>query len=124
MKIASLLRGKHKPTFSPHLDCGDNVIVINAKNVMLTGNKGKQKKYYKHTGYPGGLKETLFKDIIKGNNPEFVIKRAVERMMSSNALSKQQLTNLRIFKDQNHNLESVKPENYNFGVINRKNKIN
>ncbi len=124
VKIASLLRGKHKPTFSPHLDCGDNVIVINAKNVMLTGNKGKQKKYYKHTGYPGGLKETLFKDIIKGNNPEFVIKRAVERMMSSNALSKQQLTNLRIFKDQNHNLESVKPENYNFGVINRKNKIN
>ena len=68
--------------------------------------------------------KTLFKDIIKGNNPEFVIKRAVERMMSSNALSKQQLTNLRIFKDQNHNLESVKPENYNFGVINRKNKIN
>lgn len=124
VKIASLLRGKHKPTFSPHLDCGDNVIVINAKNVMLTANKGKQKKYYKHTGYPGGLKETLFKDIIKGNNPEFVIKRAVERMMSSNALSKQQLTNLRIFKDQNHNLESVKPENYNFGVINRKNKIN
>ena len=59
-------RGKHKPTFSPHLDCGDNVIVINAKNVMLTANKGKQKKYYKHTGYPGGLKENCLKTLLKG----------------------------------------------------------
>ncbi len=123
VKIASLLRGKHKTTFSPHLDCGDNVIVINAKNVKLTGNKIKQKKYYKHTGYPGGLKETFFKDIVKGDTPEFLIKRAVERMMSSNALSKKQLSNLRIFKDQTHSLDAQKPEILDFASFNRKNKI-
>ena len=122
--ITKIIRGKNSPKFSPHMDHGDFVVVKNIEHIKFTGNKFENKKYYRHTGYPGGLKETLFKDIIKGNNPEFVIKRAVERMMSSNALSKQQLTNLRIFKDQNHNLESVKPENYNFGVINRKNKIN
>ncbi len=124
VKIASLLRGKHKTTFTPHLDCGDNVIVINAKKVMMTGNKVKQKKYYKHTGYPGGLKELYFKDIIKGTTPESVIKKAVERMMSSNALSKKQLSNLRIFKDDNHSLEAQKPESLDFGSLNRKNKVN
>ena len=123
-KIASLLRGKHKTSFTPHLDCGDNVIIINANKVMLKGNKSKQKKYFKHTGYPGGLKETYFKDIIKGQNPEFVIRKAVERMMTSNALSKKQLTNLRIFKDANHNLDAQKPESIDFGAINKKNRIN
>ena len=123
VKIASLLRGKHKTNFTPHLDCGDNVIVINAKKVMMTGNKIKQKKYFKHTGYPGGLKELYFKDIIKGSNPESIIKKAVERMMSSNALSKKQLSNLRIFKDENHSLEAQKPEALDFGSLNRKNKV-
>ena len=115
-KIASILRGKHKTTFTPHLDCGDNVIVINAKKVMLTGNKVKEKKYYKHTGFPGGLKELYFKDIIKGTKPESIIRKAVERMMTSNALSKKQLSNLRIFKDQQHNLEAQKPEIFEFGA--------
>ena len=123
-KIASILRGKHKTMFSPHLDCGDNVIVINAKKIMMTGNKVKEKKYYKHTGYPGGLKELYFKDIIKGANPESIIKKAVERMMTSNALSKKQLSNLRIFKDENHKLEAQKPEIFDFGSFNRKNKVN
>ncbi len=123
-KVASILRGKHKPVFTPHLDCGDNVIIVNANKVMLTGNKSKDKKYYKHTGYPGGLKENYFKDIIKGKNPEFIIRKAVERMMSSNALSKKQLSNLRVFKDQNHNLESQKPEKIDFASLNRKNRIN
>ncbi len=123
VKIATLLRGKHKPTFSPHLDCGDNVIITNANKVMLTGNKSKQKKYYKHTGYPGGLKENYFKDIIKGDRPEFVIKKAVERMMTANALSKKQLSNLRVFKDENHKMESQKPENINFAEFNRKNRV-
>ena len=123
-KIASLLRGKHKTVFTPHLDCGDNVIVINACKVMLTGNKSKQKKYYKHTGYPGGLKELYFKDIIKSGKSEFIIRKAVERMMNSNALSKKQLSNLRIFKDENHDLESQKPENLDFGNLNKKNKVN
>jgi|TARA_B100001057_G_scaffold83200_1_gene78886 large subunit ribosomal protein L13 len=124
VKIASILRGKHKSTFTPHLDCGDNVIIINACKVMLTGNKSKEKKYYKHTGYPGGLKETYFKNIIKGKNPEFLIIKAVERMMSSNALSKKQLSNLRVFKDENHNLNAQKPDILDFGAMNRKNKVN
>ena len=124
VKIASILRGKHKSTFTPHLDCGDNVIIINACKVMLTGNKSKEKKYYKHTGYPGGLKETYFKNIIKGKNPEFLIIKAVERMMSSNALSKKQLSNLRVFKDENHNLNAQKPDILDFGAMNRKNRVN
>ena len=123
-KIAFILRGKHKTIFTPHLDCGDNVIVINAKKVMMTGNKVKEKKYYKHTGYPGGLKELYFKDIIKGTNAESVIKKAVERMMTSNALSKKQLSNLRIFKDENHKLEAQKTEFFDFGSLNRKNRVN
>ena len=123
-KIAFILRGKHKTIFTPHLDCGDNVIVINAKKVMMTGNKVKEKKYYKHTGYPGGLKELYFKDIIKGTNAESVIKKAVERMMTSNALSKKQLSNLRIFKDENHKLEAQKPEFFDFGSLSRKNRVN
>ena len=124
VKIASILRGKHKSTFTPHLDCGDNVVIINACKVMLTGNKSKEKKYHKHTGYPGGLKETYFKNIIKGKNPEFLIIKAVERMMSSNALSKKQLSNLRVFKDENHNLNAQKPDILDFGAMNRKNKVN
>ncbi len=123
-KVASILRGKHKSIFTPHLDCGDNVIIVNARKIKLTGNKSKDKKYYKHTGYPGGLKENYFKDIIKGKNPEFVIRKAVERMMSSNALSKKQLSNLRVFKDHNHNLDAQKPESIDFGNLNRKNKAN
>lgn len=124
VKIASILRGKHKSTFTPHLDCGDNVVIINACKVMLTGNKSKEKKYHKHTGYPGGLKETYFKNIIKGKNPEFIIIKAVERMMSSNALSKKQLSNLRVFKDENHNLNAQKPDILDFGAMNRKNRVN
>ena len=123
-KIASILRGKHKTIFTPHLDCGDNVIVINAKKVMMTGNKVKLKKYYKHTGYPGGLKERSFEDIMDSKNPEIIIRKAVERMMSSNALSKKQLSNLRIFKDENHDLEAQKPEIFDFGSVNRKNRAN
>jgi len=123
VKISQLLRGKHKPTFSPHLDCGDNVVVINASKVKLTGSKSKKKVYFKHTGYPGGIKESRFSDIVAGKNSDFVIKKAVERMMNSNALSKKQLGNLRIFRGENHDLEAQKPESYDFGSFNRKNKV-
>ena len=91
------------------------------KKLNLTGNKSK-KVYYKHTGYPGGLKETYFEDILNGKTPELVIRKAVERMMSSNAHSKKQLSNLKIFSDANHNHEAQKPEVINFGELNRKNK--
>ena len=121
-KISMILRGKHKTNFTPHLDCGDNVIVVNAKKVRLTGSKEKKKIYYKHTGYPGGLKETTFTEIINGKNPTNVIKKAVERMMSANALSKKQLSNLKIFGDEKHTLEAQKPELMDFASQNRKNK--
>jgi len=121
--IANLLRGKHKPTFTPHMDCGDHVIVINAKKIKLTGNKSKKKIYYKHTGYPGGLKETYFEDIINGKTPEIIVRKAVERMMSSNALSKKQLSNLKIFADDKHDHEAQKPELIDFGKLNRKNRV-
>ena len=121
--IANLLRGKHKTTFTPHMDCGDNVVVINAKKIKLTGNKAKKKVYYKHTGYPGGLKETYFEDIINGKTPEIIVRKAVERMMSSNALSKKQLSNLKIFVDDKHDHEAQKPELIDFGKLNRKNKV-
>ena len=121
-RVSMILRGKHKTTFTPHLDCGDNVIVINAKDLKLTGSKEKKKSYFKHTGYPGGIKEIKFSDIMKSGDPSVVLKKAVKRMMNSNALSKKQLTNLKIFNDQNHKMESQKPEFYNFGEMNRKNK--
>ncbi len=122
-KIAMILRGKHKTTFTPHLDCGDNVIVVNAKKVRLTGSKEKKKIYYKHTGYPGGLKETTFTEIINGKNPTTIIIKAVARMMSANALSKKQLSNLKVFSDENHTLVAQKPEVINFASHNKKNKV-
>ena len=122
-KISMILRGKHKAIYSPHLDCGDNVIVVNAKKVKLTGSKDKKKIYYKHTGYPGGIKEKTFNEILNGKNPNFVIRKAVERMMNSNALSKRQLSNLKIFSDEKHTLDAQKPVSYDFSSQNRKKSI-
>jgi len=123
-KIVVLLKGKHKTVFTPHLDCGDNVVIINASKVKLTGTKAKKKNYYKHTGYPGGLKESFFYKIINGKNPGFVIRKAVERMMNSNAISKKQLENLRVFGGKDHNLTAQNPEIIDFSSMNRKNKVN
>ena len=123
-KISMILRGKHKTTYTAHLDCGDNVIVINAKGIRLTGSKEKKKSYFKHTGFPGGIKESKFSDIISGKTPELVLSKAVQRMMNSNALSKKQLSNLKIFSGNDHNLDAQKPEVLDFGSLNRKNTIN
>ena len=123
-KISMILRGKHKTTYTAHLDCGDNVIVINAKGIRLTGSKEKKKSYFKHTGFPGGIKESKFSDVITGKTPELVLTKAVQRMMSSNALSKKQLSNLKIFSGNDHNLDAQKPEVLDFGSLNRKNTIN
>ena len=123
-KISMILRGKHKTIYTSHLDCGDNVIVINAKGIRLTGSKEKKKSYFKHTGFPGGIKESKFSDVISGKTPELVLTKAVQRMMNSNALSKKQLSNLKIFSGSNHNLDAQKPEVLDFGKLNRKNTIN
>ncbi len=119
--ISKILRGKHKPTFTPHLDCGDNVIVINAEKIKLKGKKVKDKIYYRHTGYPGGIKQETPEEILSGKNPEKVVKLAVKRMLSDNKLARKQLLNLRVFSGETHDLEAQKPEVINFKQINRKN---
>ena len=92
--VATRLRGKHKPIYTPHIDCGDNIIVINAGKVKLTGRKMADKKYYRHTGYPGGIRERTVGAILKGKHPERVVIKAIERMITRNPLGRQQMRNL------------------------------
>ncbi|MBC2778398.1 50S ribosomal protein L13 [Parasphingopyxis marina] len=122
-EIAKILRGKHKPTFTPHVDCGDNVIVINAEKVRFTGNKRAQQTYYKHTGYPGGLKEVTADKVLEGRFPERVLEKAVERMIPRGPLGRQQMRNLRIFAGTEHPHEALKPEVIDLASRNRKNKV-
>ena len=119
--ISKVLRGKHKTTFSPHLDCGDNVIVINAEKIKLKGKKAKDKTYFKHTGYPGGIKSINPEKILAGANPERVLEMAVRRMLSDNKISRELMRNLRIFSGENHKLEAQKPKIIEFSEMNRKN---
>ena len=100
-EAATLLRGKHKPTFAPHADCGDYVIVINAEKIVLTGNKLQQKKYYHHTGYIGHLKEYKYSDLIE-TKPEFIVTKAVKGMLPSNTLGRKALTRLHVYKGAEH----------------------
>jgi large subunit ribosomal protein L13 len=100
--VAKILRGKDKPTFTPHMDMGDNVIVINAGKVQMTGRKREDKRYYWHTGYPGGIKSRTARQVLEGAHPERVIVKAVERMISRNRLGKQQMTNLRVYAGAEH----------------------
>ena len=122
--VAIILRGKHKPTFTPHMDCGDNVVIINAKQVRLTGNKSeinKGKKYYWHTGYPGGIKETTAGKILDSEHPERVIIKAVSRMISRNKLSKKQMSNLYVYGGSEHKHVAQNPEKLDVGLLNKKN---
>ena len=107
-EVAYLLRGKNKPTYVPHLDCGDNVIVINAKKVKLTGQKWEQKTYYHHTGYIGGIKSITAKDLF-AKNPTDLIQSAVKGMLPKNKLSRKVIKNLRIFSEEEHNHVQQKP---------------
>ena len=118
--VAMRLRGKHKPTFTPHMDMGDNVIVINAEKVQLTGNK-RDERYYWHTGYPGGIKSRTKGQILEGAHPERVIMKAVERMLPGNRLSRQQLTHLRVFAGAAHGMEAQKPDVLDIRAMNPKN---
>jgi large subunit ribosomal protein L13 len=120
--IAMRLRGKHKPTFTPHVDDGDNVIVINAEKVVLTGRKLSQKMYYHHTGYIGGIKERSAKTILEGRFPERVVEKAVERMLPRGPLGRQQLGNLRVYKGATHPHEAQQPVSLDVGALNPKNK--
>jgi large subunit ribosomal protein L13 len=108
-QIAAILRGKHKPTYTPHMDMGDNVVVVNAEKVQLTGRKAEQKEYYRHSGYPGGLKVVRFSDLIK-SKPERVITMAVKGMLPHNRLGRVILRHLKVYRGPEHPHESQHPE--------------
>src|SRR5437870_5705878 len=119
--IALRLRGKHKPTYTPHVDCGDNVIVVNAGKVLLTGRKREQKVYYHHTGHIGGIKERTAKFILEGKFPERVVEKAVERMLPRGPLARRQLKNLRVYARADHPHAAQGPEKLDVAAMNRKN---
>lgn len=119
--VANILRGKTKPSYTPNQDCGDNVIIINADKVRLTGNKRDTKTYYWHTGYPGGIKERTADKILDGRFPERVIEKAVERMVPRGPLGRRQMKNLRIFAGAEHSHEAQNPEVIDFASRNAKN---
>jgi len=119
--IAMRLRGKHKPTYTPHVDDGDNVIVINAEKAVLTGKKYFDKKYYWHTGYPGGIKERTARQILEGRFPERIIEKAVERMVPRGPLGRRQMKNLRVYAGTNHPHEAQQPVALDVAALNSKN---
>ena len=119
--IASRLRGKHKPIFTPHVDTGDNIIVVNAEKVVLTGNKRQDKTYYWHTGYPGGIKSRTAEKVLEGRHPERVLFKAVERMVPRGPLGRRQMGNLRIYKGPDHPHEAQQPEALDIRAMNVKN---
>jgi len=119
--IATRLKGKHKPIYTPHVDCGDNIVVINADKVVFTGRKRDDKVYYHHTGYPGGIKERTAKFILDGRFPERVVEKAVERMLARGPLGRQLMGNLRVYKGATHPHEAQQPEALDIASLNRKN---
>jgi large subunit ribosomal protein L13 len=119
--VALRLRGKHKASFTPHVDCGDNVIVINAEKVLLTGRKKDQKVYYHHTGFIGGIKERSAKFILDGRFPERIVEKAVQRMLPRGPLGRTQFGNLRVYKGSTHPHIAQQPEALDVGALNRKN---
>jgi large subunit ribosomal protein L13 len=120
--IANRLRGKHKTTYTPHMDCGDYIVVVNAERVRLTGNKMAQKTFYWHTGYPGGIKERKVGAILTGRYPERVIEKAVERMVPRGPLGRQQMRNLKVYKGPEHPHEAQTPAPLDVAAMNPKNK--
>ena len=120
--IAMRLRGKHKATYTPHVDDGDNIIVINAEKVVLTGRKPEKKIYHYHTGFTGGIKERTAKFYLQGRFPERVLEKAVERMLPRGPLGRRQLGNLRVYPNAEHPHDAQQPEKLDIGAMNRKNK--
>ena len=121
--IANILRGKHKPSFTPHVDCGDNIVVINAEKIRFTGRKLADKIYYRHTGYAGGIKGVTAGKILEGKFPERVLEKAVERMIPRGPLGRQQMRNLRVYTGTEHPHAAQNPERLDVAAMNRKNKV-
>ncbi|MDP2687342.1 MAG: 50S ribosomal protein L13 [Aequorivita sp.] len=111
-EVAILLRGKHKPSFTPHVDCGDNVIIINAGNINLTGNKWNDKTYIRHTGYPGGQRSLTATEMYK-KDPARLVEKAVKGMLPKNKLGAEIFRNLKVYTDANHGQEAQKPRTFN-----------
>ncbi len=122
--VSKILRGKNKPTFTPHMDTGDFVVVKNVEKIKFTGKKFQNKKYYKHTGYPGGIKEITPEKLTEKNQPAEILKLAVKRMLPRGPLAKKQLTKLKIYAGEQHPHESQSPEVLNLSTLNKKNIIN
>jgi len=121
--VADRLRGKHKPMYTPNIDCGDHVVIVNAEKIALTGNKRTQKTYYRHTGYPGGIKSTTAERTLSGDHPERVIEKAVQRMLPKGALGRQQFTKLHVYGGADHPHQGQSPSPLNVAELNRKNSI-
>ena len=121
-EIAKILRGKHKAGFTPHVDCGDNVIVVNAEKVHLTGRKLEDKHYYWHTGHPGGIKDRTAGQILDGRFPQRVIEKAVQRMIPRGPLGRQQFSNLRVYAGGEHPHAAQQPKPLDIAAMNPKNK--
>ncbi len=120
--IANRLRGKHKPQFTPHVDCGDNVVVVNARKVRVTGKKLEQSVFYYHTGYPGGIKGRTMGERLAGGHPERVIEKAVERMITRGPLARQQMKHLHVYAGGEHPHAGQQPKALDVGAMNRRNK--
>jgi large subunit ribosomal protein L13 len=119
--IAMRLKGKHRATFTPHVDTGDNVIVINAEKVVFTGNKTNDKVYYRHTGYPGGIKQRSPRQLFEGRHPERILELAVGRMLKRGPLQRKLMRNLKVYKGTAHPHDAQKPEPLDVKSLNRKN---
>ena len=122
--LATYLRGKHKPTYTPHMDCGDNIVVINAEKVHLTGNKRADKIHYWHTGHPGGIKQRTAGQLLDGDFPTRVIEKAVQRMIPKGPLGRQQMRNLKIYAGTEHPHEAQNPTKLDVASMNAKNVRN
>jgi len=120
--VSQYLRGKHKPTYTPNIDTGDNIIIINADKVKLTGKKRSDKVYYWHTGHPGGIKQRTAEQILDGEHPERVVEKAVQRMVTRNPLGRQQMKKLHVYAGTEHPHEAQKPEVLDVASMNVKNK--
>ena len=121
--IAMRLRGKHKPTFTPHIDCGDNIVVINAEKIRFTGNKLADKIYYRHTGYAGGIKGITAGKVLEGKFPERVLEKAVERMIPRGPLGRDQMRALHLYNGTEHPHGGQDPQPLDVASMNRKNKV-
>ncbi|CAM3029756.1 Large ribosomal subunit protein uL13 [Sphingomonas antarctica] len=121
--VANILRGKHKVTYTPHVDCGDHVIIINAEKVKFTGKKTTDKVYYRHTGHPGGIKETTPAKILAGKFPERVLEKAIERMIPRGPLGRDQMRALRVYQGAEHPHTAQDPNVLDVASMNRKNKV-